>query len=82
MDFKCDSCHEYVDLNRQTLISSTPNILIVHLKRGELTFLDNNTRAIMQKVNDYYKFPEKLDLEEYSYHKVLGDKVKTQEQIN
>ena len=84
VDYRCDSCNEEVDLKRQTLISSTPNILIIHLQRYHQVFLDNNTRAALQKINDYYEFPAKLDLEKYSYHKVMeeeGIRIKTPQEI-
>lgn len=32
-DYKCDFCQERADVSRKSLISHSPNILIVHLKR-------------------------------------------------
>ena len=32
-DYQCDGCNRKVDLNKRTMIASTPNILIVHLQR-------------------------------------------------
>lgn len=30
-DYHCEGCNKKVDLSKRTLISSTPNVLIVHL---------------------------------------------------
>ena len=30
-DYLCDGCNKKVDISRRTLISQTPNVLIVHL---------------------------------------------------
>ena len=32
-DYNCDGCKRKVDLQKRTMIASTPNILIVHLQR-------------------------------------------------
>ena len=32
-DYQCDGCNRKVDLQRRTMIASTPNVLIVHLQR-------------------------------------------------
>jgi ubiquitin C-terminal hydrolase len=30
-DYKCDGCKKTVDVSKRTLITETPNVLIVHL---------------------------------------------------
>jgi len=32
-DYKCDGCNKKVDITKRTLISETPNVLIIHLQR-------------------------------------------------
>jgi ubiquitin carboxyl-terminal hydrolase 34 len=32
-DYECDGCKKKVDISKRTLISQTPNVLIVHLQR-------------------------------------------------
>ena len=32
-DYQCDGCNRKVDLQKRSMIASTPNILIVHLQR-------------------------------------------------
>jgi len=32
-DYECSGCKKKVDVSKRTLISQTPNVLIVHLQR-------------------------------------------------
>jgi uncharacterized UBP type Zn finger protein len=37
-DYKCDGCKKTVDVSKRTLITETPNVLIVHLQRIVFNF--------------------------------------------
>jgi ubiquitin carboxyl-terminal hydrolase 34 len=49
------------------LITETPNVLIVHLKRIAFNFDTFNN----DKINSYMEFPTTLDLKPYTYHEVM-----------
>jgi len=66
-DYQCDGCNKKVDLSKRTLITETPNILIVHL--GRLVF--NFDTFLNDKVNKMIKFPRVLDLKPFSYYEVM-----------
>ena len=66
-DFKCDGCGKTVDLSKRTLITSTPNVLILHLQRIEFNF----DKEQLDKLNSIFKFPHVLDLKPYSYYEVM-----------
>eukprot|EP01022_Parablepharisma_sp_SALTPOND_P001655 TRINITY_DN1069_c0_g1_i1.p1 TRINITY_DN1069_c0_g1~~TRINITY_DN1069_c0_g1_i1.p1 ORF type:complete len:1056 (-),score=148.20 TRINITY_DN1069_c0_g1_i1:16535-19702(-) len=57
----CEKCARKVDAEKQETIKGLPNILLVQLKRFELTYGDSDNK----KVNSYFEFPMDLDLEEY-----------------
>lgn len=67
-DYNCESCNRKVELSKRTLISETPNVLIVHLQRIIFNFdtFQNN------KINSMFKFPPVLDLKPYSYYDVMS----------
>ena len=75
-DYQCDGCNRKVDLSKRTLISETPNVLIVHLQRIGFNFdtFEND------KVNTLLKFPTLLDLKPYSYFEVMGKEKRLVEQ--
>jgi len=67
-DYQCDGCNKKVDLSKRSLISKTPNVLIVHLQRIVFNFdtFQND------KLNSFMEFPNTLDLKPYSFHEVMG----------
>lgn len=67
-DYKCEGCKKTVDVSKRTLITETPNVLIVHLQR--IVFNFDTFRN--DKVNQWFEFPEILDLKPYSYHDVVA----------
>ena len=75
-DYNCDGCSRKVDLQKRTMIASTPNILIVHLQRICFNFdtFQND------KVNTFCSFPNVLDLKPYSFHEVMGKENRLKEQ--
>ncbi len=66
-DFRCDGCKKKVDIKKRTLISSTPNVLIVHLQR----IIFNFDTFRNDKINTYFEFPYHLDLKPYSFYNVM-----------
>ncbi len=52
-DYQCDGCKKRVDLSRRTLISKTPNVLIVHLQR----IIFNFDTFRNDKINSLWEFP-------------------------
>lgn len=66
-DFMCDSCKKRVDISKRTLISSTPNVLIVHLQR----IIFNFETFRNDKINSFFEFPNQLDLKPYSFYEVM-----------
>lgn len=65
--YECSGCKKKVDIHKRTLITETPNVLIVHLQR---ILFDFNTFQ-NEKMNQYFEFPHELDLTPYSYHSVM-----------
>ena len=60
-DYKCDKCNNKVKLKKTTVISSLPNILVVHLKR--MTY---NNNGELEKINNKFNFPfNDLNLKKY-----------------
>lgn len=66
-DFECDSCKKKVDISKRTLISQTPNVLIVHLQRIMFNFETFRN----DKINTFFEFPYILDLKPYSFNEVM-----------
>jgi ubiquitin carboxyl-terminal hydrolase 34 len=77
-DFQCDGCDKKVDLSKRSLISETPNVLIVHLQR--IVFNFDTFRN--DKLNSYMEFPRVLDLKPYSFHEVMGKEGRLRSQID
>ena len=59
--YQCDNCAKKVTAEKREILKTLPNILLVHLKRFELDFDGGNS-----KVNNYFEFPENLDLEAFT----------------
>ena len=57
-DYQCDGCKKKVEIKKRTLITETPNVLIVHLQR---IIFDFDTFQ-NEKMNQLFDFPMLLDL--------------------
>ena len=55
-------------MKKRELLSSSPNVLIVHLQRITV----NPTSHKNEKINSYVEFPNELDLKPYSFHEVVA----------
>jgi ubiquitin carboxyl-terminal hydrolase 34 len=53
-DYECSGCKKKVDVRKRTLISQTPNVLIVHLQR----ILFNFETYQNDKLNQSFEFPQ------------------------
>jgi ubiquitin C-terminal hydrolase len=65
--YQCDGCNKKVDVSKRILISQTPNVLIVHLKR----IVFNYDSFKNDKLNSFFEFPYQLDLKPYSFYDVM-----------
>jgi uncharacterized UBP type Zn finger protein len=52
-DYDCDNCKKKVDISRRQLLSSAPNVLIVHLQRMCFNFETFRN----DKINSFFEFP-------------------------
>ena len=67
-DYKCAGCNKTVDVFKRTLVSETPNVLILHLQRIVFNF----DTFVNDKLNSFMEFPTVLDLKPYTFHEVMG----------
>ncbi|KAK4190072.1 ubiquitin carboxyl-terminal hydrolase 34 [Podospora australis] len=60
--YKCSTCDRHVDAVKRACLKDIPDNLIFHLKR-----FDFNLRMMQRnKINDYFSFPEKIDMRPYT----------------
>ena len=76
-DYHCSNCNKKVTLKKCALISSLPNILIIHLNR----IIINTEYDKQQKINSRFEFPKELDLKKYCLENNIGENEKIAENI-
>ncbi|KAI0015938.1 ubiquitin carboxyl-terminal hydrolase [Xylariomycetidae sp. FL0641] len=60
--YKCSTCDRHVDAVKRACLKDIPDNLIFHLKR-----FDFNLRTLTRnKINDYFPFPTKIDMQPYT----------------
>ncbi|KAI0434002.1 hypothetical protein F5Y09DRAFT_350094 [Xylaria sp. FL1042] len=60
--YNCSTCDRHVDAVKRACLKDLPNNLIFHLKRFEF-----NLRSLQRsKINDYFPFPDKIDMQPYT----------------
>ncbi|KAI1457701.1 hypothetical protein F4805DRAFT_427886 [Annulohypoxylon moriforme] len=60
--YKCSECDRHVDAVKRACLKDIPDNLIFHLKR-----FDFNLRTLTRsKINDYFPFPTKVDMQPYT----------------
>ncbi|KAK6842367.1 hypothetical protein PG987_003227 [Apiospora arundinis] len=60
--YKCETCDRHVDAVKRACLKDIPDNLIFHLKR-----FDFNLRTLQRsKINDYFPFPNKIDMQPYT----------------
>lgn len=60
--YKCSECNRHVDAVKRACLKDIPDNLIFHLKR-----FDFNLRTLQRsKINDFFSFPDKIDMRPYT----------------
>ncbi|KAF4441245.1 hypothetical protein F53441_12094 [Fusarium austroafricanum] len=60
--YKCSTCDRHVDAVKRACLKDIPDNLIFHLKR-----FDFNLRTLQRsKINDYFSFPDRVDMRPYT----------------
>ncbi|KAI0395296.1 hypothetical protein F5Y17DRAFT_423819 [Xylariaceae sp. FL0594] len=60
--YKCSTCDRHVNAVKRACLKDIPDNLIFHLKR-----FDFNLRLLQRsKINDYFPFPDKIDMHPYT----------------
>ena len=67
-DFECSNCEKKVQLKKNSLISSLPNILVIHLKR--ITY---NLEGKLEKIYSKFEFPKILNLKKYCIENITNE---------
>ncbi|KAM3565527.1 hypothetical protein ARSEF4850_001340 [Beauveria asiatica] len=66
--YKCSSCDRHVDAVKRACLKDVPDNVIFHLKRFEF-----NLQTLQRsKIDDYFAFPDKLDLQPYTIEYLSG----------
>ena len=73
--YLCAECEKKFIAIKRSSIKSLPNILVVVLKRFEFDF-DQNKR---KKINEYFEFPTKLNMEPYTQEYAWKKEIKEKE---
>ena len=60
--YSCTSCGSYVDAVKRACLKDVPDNLIFHLKRFDYDVMT----GLRSKINDYFAFPEELDMSPYT----------------
>lgn len=60
--YKCSSCDRHVDAVRRSCLKEIPDSVIFHLKRFDFN-LRTQSRS---KINDYFAFPDRIDMYPYT----------------
>ncbi len=66
-EYHCETCKKKVDISKRVLLSSSPNVLVVHLQR----IIFNFDTFRNDKINSLFEFPTYLDLKPYSFYEVM-----------
>ncbi|EMR70596.1 putative ubiquitin carboxyl-terminal hydrolase protein [Eutypa lata UCREL1] len=66
--YKCSECDRHVDAVKRACLKDIPDNLIFHLKR-----FDFNLKTLQRsKINDYFAFPAKIDMQPYTIEHLSG----------
>ncbi|KAL2259798.1 hypothetical protein VTK26DRAFT_6391 [Humicola hyalothermophila] len=75
--YKCSTCDRHVDAVKRACLKDIPDNLIFHLKR-----FDFNLRTMQRsKINDYFSFPDKIDMRPYTIEHLSNPSEETTEDI-
>ena len=73
-DYFCEKCKKRGEVTKRTLLSSLPNILIVHLQR----FAFNFDTLINEKVHTRLEFPNALNMLQYTEEGIESQEIEKQ----
>ena len=75
--YKCSTCDRHVDAVKRACLKDIPDNLIFHLKR-----FDFNLRTMQRsKINDYFTFPNKIDMRPYTIDHLSNPAEETSEDV-
>ncbi|KAJ6786527.1 hypothetical protein PWT90_07046 [Aphanocladium album] len=75
--YKCSSCDRHVDAVKRACLKDVPDNVIFHLKRFEF-----NLQTLQRsKIDDYFAFPNQLDLQPYTVEHLSGSTPHDQQDI-
>ena len=77
-DYLCGDCYKKVNLQKTTLLSNLPNILVIHLNRIVMDYSENKPL----KINSRFAFEKKLNLKDYCIENVINDDNMTKDNKN
>lgn len=65
-DYTCDFCHKKVDVEKKTVISKAPKILLIHLQRIDF----NLDTFVNEKLSTKHSFPQEFNLFPYTLQSI------------
>ncbi|KAF5652390.1 hypothetical protein F25303_3310 [Fusarium sp. NRRL 25303] len=75
--YKCSTCDRHVDAVKRACLKDVPDNVIFHLKR-----FDFNLRTLQRnKINDYFSFPDRIDMRPYTIEHLSNPKSDIEEDI-
>ncbi|KAF5643612.1 DFFRY protein [Fusarium sp. NRRL 52700] len=75
--YKCSTCDRHVDAVKRACLKDVPDNVIFHLKR-----FDFNLRTLQRnKINDYFSFPDQIDMRPYTIEHLSNPKSNLEEDI-
>ncbi|KAK3504714.1 hypothetical protein B0T13DRAFT_14009 [Neurospora crassa] len=75
--YKCSECNRHVDAVKRACLKDIPDNLIFHLKR-----FDFNLRTLQRsKINDFFSFPDTIDMRPYTMEHLKNPDEDQQEDI-
>ncbi|KAK3340714.1 hypothetical protein B0H65DRAFT_268095 [Neurospora tetraspora] len=75
--YKCSECNRHVDAVKRACLKDIPDNLIFHLKR-----FDFNLRTLQRsKINDFFSFPDKIDMCPYTMEHLKNPDEDQQEDV-
>ncbi|KAJ8130325.1 hypothetical protein O1611_g3307 [Lasiodiplodia mahajangana] len=75
--YKCSTCDRHVDAVKRACLKDIPDNLIFHLKR-----FDFNLRLLQRsKINDYFAFPNKIDMQPYTVEHLSDPSLKVEPDV-
>ncbi|KAK1773820.1 hypothetical protein QBC45DRAFT_66178 [Copromyces sp. CBS 386.78] len=75
--YKCSECNRHVDAVKRACLKDIPDNLIFHLKR-----FDFNLRTLQRsKINDFFSFPDKIDMHPYTMEHLKNPDEDQQEDV-